>query len=135
MVLGEFGDIALLEVDARGERKVNGSLSALPLVFEDLTENGRPISEKRDHWIAGLEDGKLAIDVSTSNPREQLTPAAGVQHGTPREIHPSQKYSIPLNTIEARYLKIRVKNYGKCPDWLSSAGGAAWMFVDEIFVE
>ncbi|MBK7256948.1 MAG: family 78 glycoside hydrolase catalytic domain [Ignavibacteriae bacterium] len=82
-------------------------------------------------WIFTPE----AIEVSTSNTGEQFTPASSVQNGVPQETYPSQKYSIPLNTIEARYLKIRVKNYGTCPDWHTSAGGAAWMFVDEIFVE
>ncbi|MFA8342688.1 MAG: TIM-barrel domain-containing protein [Rhodothermaceae bacterium] len=31
-----------------------------------------------------------------------------------------------------RYLKIRVRNIGKCPDWHHGKGGQAWMFLDEI---
>jgi hypothetical protein len=46
-----------------------------------------------------------------------------------------QTYAIPLKNVEARYLKIKVKNYGKCPDWHQAAGGPAWIFADEIFVE
>ena len=82
-------------------------------------------------WIFTPE----AIEVSTSATMEQFAPAASVQYGIPQETYPSRKYSIPLNTPEARYLKIRIKNYGKCPDWHTAAGSAAWMFVDEIFVE
>jgi hypothetical protein len=82
-------------------------------------------------WIFTPE----AIEVSTSNTMERFTPAANLQFGIPQETYPSRKYSIPLNTTGARYLKIRVKNYGKCPDWHTAPGGAAWMFVDEIFVE
>jgi alpha-L-rhamnosidase len=82
-------------------------------------------------WIFTPE----AIEVSTSATMEQFTPAASIQYGIPQETYPSRKYSIPLNTLEARYLKIQIKNYGKCPDWHTAAGGAAWMFVDEIFVE
>lgn len=32
----------------------------------------------------------------------------------------------------ARYLKIKVKNYGTLPSWHISAGGNAWLFLDEI---
>jgi predicted alpha-1,2-mannosidase len=35
----------------------------------------------------------------------------------------------------ARYVKVRAKNIGICPPWHHGAGGAAWMFADEIIVE
>jgi predicted alpha-1,2-mannosidase len=34
-----------------------------------------------------------------------------------------------------RYLKIRAPNYGPCPDWHLGAGGATWLFADEIVIE
>lgn len=34
-----------------------------------------------------------------------------------------------------RYLKIKVSNYGKMPDWHVSAGEQAWLFIDEISVK
>lgn len=33
---------------------------------------------------------------------------------------------------EARYVKIQLNNYGKCPDWHLGAGGDTWIFLDEI---
>lgn len=35
----------------------------------------------------------------------------------------------------ARYVKIKVNNYGKLPDWHLSAGEKAWLFIDEIMVK
>jgi predicted alpha-1,2-mannosidase len=35
----------------------------------------------------------------------------------------------------ARYVRVRAKNYGKCPGWHPGAGGKTWIFVDEIVVE
>lgn len=35
----------------------------------------------------------------------------------------------------ARYVRIRVVNYGKLPDWHVSAGQQSWTFVDEVMVE
>lgn len=40
----------------------------------------------------------------------------------------------PQNT-RARYLKIRAKNIGICPEWHGGSGGKAWLFVDEVMVE
>ena len=34
-----------------------------------------------------------------------------------------------------RYLKIKVKNIGKVPDWHEAAGSDAWLFIDEIIVK
>ncbi len=36
---------------------------------------------------------------------------------------------------KARYLRIKAKNMGTCPEWHGGAGGKAWLFVDEVMVE
>ena len=36
---------------------------------------------------------------------------------------------------KARFVRIRAKNVGTCPNWHQGAGGKAWLFVDEIMVE
>lgn len=36
---------------------------------------------------------------------------------------------------KARYIRIKAQNYGLCPPWHLGAGGQAWIFVDEIWVE
>ena len=40
-------------------------------------------------------------------------------------------FILPLNTT-ARYLRIKVTNYGILPSWHISAGQHAWLFIDEI---
>lgn len=35
----------------------------------------------------------------------------------------------------ARYIKVRAKSMGLCPPWHHGAGGAAWLFADEVIVE
>jgi len=37
--------------------------------------------------------------------------------------------------INARYLKVKAKNFGKLPDWHMGAGGDAFIFIDEIWVK
>lgn len=34
----------------------------------------------------------------------------------------------------ARYVSIKARNIGRCPDWHKGAGGKAWIFVDEISI-
>ena len=41
------------------------------------------------------------------------------------------KLKIP---IQARYIKIKAENYGKCPDWHLGSGGTSWLFFDEITI-
>lgn len=37
--------------------------------------------------------------------------------------------------MEAQYVRVKVKNYGKLPDWHEAAGMEAWIFMDEIVVQ
>jgi predicted alpha-1,2-mannosidase len=46
-----------------------------------------------------------------------------------------QDYTISVNNTSARYIRIKAKNYGLCPDWHLGAGGTTWLFADEIIVD
>jgi hypothetical protein len=43
-------------------------------------------------------------------------------------------YTTDVNK-SARYIRIRGKNIGVNPEWHLSAGGKAWIFIDEIIIE
>lgn len=53
------------------------------------------------------------------------------------ESHRSEitTFVVDLGMKRARYLRIKAKNIGSCPDWHAGAGGKAWIFVDEVLVE
>ena len=42
---------------------------------------------------------------------------------------------INLDGVDARYLKIEVKNYGYIPEGSQGAGNKAWTFIDEIIIK
>jgi arylsulfatase len=46
-----------------------------------------------------------------------------------------EDYVADLPDMRARYIRIRAKNVGICPDWHPGAGGKAWLFCDEIIIE
>jgi predicted alpha-1,2-mannosidase len=47
-----------------------------------------------------------------------------------------KKFELHLpKTVNARYVKIVAKNFGKLPEWHQGAGGDAYIFIDEIEVK
>ena len=45
-----------------------------------------------------------------------------------------KRVTLEQENLNARYLKIKVKNTGQCPEWHPAAGQKAWLFIDEITV-
>ncbi|MDX1445113.1 GH92 family glycosyl hydrolase [Lishizhenia sp.] len=49
------------------------------------------------------------------------------------EYNLEQKTTVTLpKTANARYIKLKVNNFGPCPEWHLGAGGKTWIFMDEI---
>lgn len=44
-------------------------------------------------------------------------------------------FSALLSHTRARFVKVKARNLGMCPEWHKGAGEPAWLYVDEIFVE
>jgi putative alpha-1,2-mannosidase len=54
----------------------------------------------------------------------------------PDDMKPQMKdYFQAIAPVKARYVRVRAKNLGVIPAWHPGAGGAAYIFVDEIFVQ
>jgi hypothetical protein len=68
------------------------------------------------------EVARIQFDVPDRNGKRKILPVS-VQ--VPKEVA----------ALGARYIKVRAKNIGACPDWHPGSGGKAWLFVDEIMVE
>jgi alpha-mannosidase len=57
--------------------------------------------------------------------------------GVPTSMEDSGVKDIPVEVggVAGRYVRVTAKNIGTCPVWHPGAGGKAWIFMDEIFVE
>jgi hypothetical protein len=44
-------------------------------------------------------------------------------------------FSVMTAGMNVRYIKVKGKNRGTCPDWHPGAGNPAWLFIDEVVVE
>ncbi|MBF6609359.1 MAG: GH92 family glycosyl hydrolase [Flavobacterium sp.] len=54
---------------------------------------------------------------------------------TPQDYKTQTSQYIHKSTpVEARYVKVKAKNFGKLPDWHQGHGGDAFIFIDEISV-
>jgi hexosaminidase len=74
--------------------------------------------------ISISEDGKRFVVVDTQN----------IPVATQNE-EPSIKEIVSNLGSAARFVRVRAKNIGVCPDWHIAKGDKAWLFVDEIVVE
>ncbi len=71
------------------------------------------------------DDGKKYREISRKLNSHDL------QSGDKQIIRLKAKF----HKLTTKYLRVRVKNVGKCPEWHGGAGGTAWLFVDEVVVE
>lgn len=46
-----------------------------------------------------------------------------------------KNFAAQFEHLLSRYIKIKAKNIGTCPDWHYGAGGKAWIFADEIIIK
>ncbi|MFY8109329.1 MAG: discoidin domain-containing protein, partial [Bacteroidia bacterium] len=46
-----------------------------------------------------------------------------------------QLFTMKLNNIKTRYVKVIGKKVDVCPEWHEAAGSKAWIFIDEIIIK
>lgn len=78
------------------------------------------------------------VDYYLSDDGEKFTLAGTVKCDFPDNEYGAftQNFVLDLEkTTQSRYVKIVAQNYGLCPKWHLGAGGATWVFADEITVK
>lgn len=78
------------------------------------------------------------VDIYTSNDNKKYIITGSIENFiTPdNEIVQTQKFEKQLaKSVNARYVKIVAKNFGKLPDWHQGKGDNAFIFVDEIEIK
>ncbi|MBS1658814.1 MAG: glycoside hydrolase family 92 protein, partial [Bacteroidetes bacterium] len=77
------------------------------------------------------------VDVEISSDGKNFSPVSKSSSSVADKDETAQTVRIGnlFNPAMARYVRITAHNYGKLPPWHISAGGDAWIFCDEIFIE
>lgn len=76
------------------------------------------------------------VEVSVSNDGKKYQPFGSYNLGNIERQEGAQVRNVEVNgKANARYVKVKVYNYGKLPEWHISAGENAWLFIDEISIK
>ncbi|MEM6270355.1 MAG: GH92 family glycosyl hydrolase [Bacteroidota bacterium] len=78
------------------------------------------------------------VTFAVSKDGESFAELGTVQPDVPDNDYTAVTRDLELNlaaATEGRYVRMRALNYGVCPAWHLGAGGATWVFADEIWVE
>ena len=77
-----------------------------------------------------------SVEFSFSSDGSTFPSPAGVTNTVSEkgEIIRLKEFAIDPPSLKARYVRVRAKNIGLCPEWHKGAGSKAWLFVDEITV-
>jgi hypothetical protein len=76
------------------------------------------------------------VEYATSLDGEEWQVAGSVEHDISQRHDGGvvRDFTLDLGGVEARYVRIRAKNPGPCPDWHPGAGNRSWIFADEIVI-
>ncbi len=79
----------------------------------------------------------LEVEYSVSDDNQQFDQTVVVRNAvSPRESGALvREFTASFEHTSARYLRVRARNLGMCPDWHKGKGGKAWLFVDELMIE
>jgi hypothetical protein len=136
------GDLALVDGETGGANFHTGGWQGYHGTdFEALIDFGR-IRTIRSINARFLDDQNswiflpVEVEISVSDKPYDFKVITLINNPVGETDHPSiqvfKRTGLPLS---ARYVKVRAKNIGICPEWHKGAGGKAWLFIDEIEVE
>ena len=73
--------------------------------------------------------------VEVSEDGEHFVPFGTYQNNGPTDDYTEKVENFTVKgSAQARYVRIKAKNFGKIPEWHLGAGGDAHIFIDEIEV-
>jgi predicted alpha-1,2-mannosidase len=79
-----------------------------------------------------------SINFYGSNDDEHYTELGNIISDFPPQVYSASRREFKLNfstPITYRYIKIKAKNFGDCPEWHPGNGNPTWLFFDEITIE
>ena len=124
--------------DYRSEEWYGYSGSDISMLID--LKNLRELSEIRFHFLEDNPSGiflpeRIEILGSTDGKNYEYVSTLEVEQAV--EVQPLQAHFLKVHfyPIALKYLKIRIKNRGKLPEWHEYQGEQAWLFLDEILLE
>jgi hypothetical protein len=137
------GDLALVDGQKGGMNVRTGSWQGYQGVdFEMVIDLGNVLNINRisatflqdqRSWIFMPVKIEFAISRSAFDYRTVAIYGNEVPQDLPEPV--IREFNKDRMRERGRYIRIRAKNTGTCPDWHPGAGHKAWIFIDEVTVE
>jgi sialate O-acetylesterase len=109
--------------------------------FELVVDLGQKknLSLLKTQFLARNHEGiflPLEVEIAFSNNDRnyRALPKQVPEQSTGLEPPSKQNIIFDVTGTRARYVRLRVKSMGKCPDWHPRAGQPAWLFMDELVI-
>jgi predicted alpha-1,2-mannosidase len=101
--------------------------------MQSVTKLGAGFLQNVDSWILM----PVTVDFEVSTDGRHFVPVLSIANDVSVQNNEAtiKDFTGKIQPRNVRYIKIRAQNFGKLPDWHPGAGGAAWIFADEIIVE
>jgi len=100
-----------------------------------LTINQVSASFLQDYnaWIFLPEQVEYAFSINGKD----FTDSVSIDYQLPAKDGKLQRksFTAKARNQDCRYIKVKAKNIGLCPEWHQGKGNAAWLFVDEIIIK
>ncbi len=79
----------------------------------------------------------VSVEFESSEDGKNFTTLFSIANSLPDTVMENSIMSFGGNIppVMARYIKVKARNYGKLPEWHAGAGGEAFIFIDEIYIE
>ena len=77
------------------------------------------------------------MEYEVSNNGKDFKKIGAIKHNISNKTSESIIHQFELKLkkpINAKYVRIKAKNFGKCPSWHLGSGGTSWLFFDEITI-
>ena len=101
--------------------------------LKSLKQLSTAFFQKQDSWIFLPEKVDFFIGTVAGNFQKVGTVKNDI---SPKESKVFiKKFSLTIDSVEARYIKLVAFNIGHCPVWHAAPGSEAWLFIDELVVE
>jgi len=136
------GDLALVD-NAKGKYYTDGLWQGVEFVDLDLVIDLKSRQEVKDikatflgfpaPWIFLPEYVEFYISADGEN--FTLAKRINTKEEEVRNEDLIKEYSVRLQNKNIRFIRVFAKNQQYCPAWHSSAGGKAWIFVDEVVIK
>jgi hypothetical protein len=98
----------------------------------EVSRIGLDLLRAQISWIFLPQSVEFAVSVDGNDWETVHRAAVALEADARTSI---QRIEAEVQAGPVRFIRVRARNLGQCPDWHPGAGGEAWLFVDEIIVD